>query len=509
MDRVGRYEILESLGSGGTARVDLARMQGEANFTRVVAVKRLHARLASNDEMVDRFHDEAMLASRIRHPNVVSAVDVLRVGDSIAIVYDLVIGVTLRTLFKKVGSNGIPTPFASRIAIDMLEGLHAAHTTRDEKGRELGIVHRDVSPANVIIDATGVAKVIDFGLATARVKLAQTKPGDVYGTVPYLAPERLRAQTVDARCDVYSASVVLWEMLSGRRLFEGTEGDVVWRILQGPITTAGEGRSDVSPALAAVVAKGLERAPNRRYASAREMALAIEHVAPPAPARAFGNWIEYGAKRELEAMRERVDAAMRGERVTNLRSLPPSSRGPHTETIPPLANAPIDDDTESGSTIVSPFPSHLEAADGGRTMRSEDTFTSRVPEVPTQRPPVSISAEVATPKMVVKKAIGAHATSSHTPSGPPSNLSPAPVSAPAPPIPYPSQYPPPGSSPAPYPSHPPHIASAPIPYPSNARPPMPGASDPKANVRVAIAFTVGAILLLILVGIAWFATRKT
>jgi eukaryotic-like serine/threonine-protein kinase len=312
-ERVGPYEILESLGRGGMARVDLARAQADAGFVRLVALKRLHEHLRDDATVVAMFHDEASLAARIRHANVVRPVDVIEGDGVLAVAFELVVGVTLSEAMRAASEDGLPTPIAARLALDLLEGLEAAHTTVDESGVALVIVHRDVSPKNVMIDHGGHAKVTDFGLAKARVRAAVSAPGSMRGTLSYMAPEQFLDAEISPRTDVYSASVVIWEMLSGTSLFRGdSEGMIVSRVLEGVVPRAGRGRTDVSDALADVVAKGLERRPEKRFAAAREMAIAIEKIVVPAAARDVAAWLEAKLGDLLEHRRDRVRAATRG-----------------------------------------------------------------------------------------------------------------------------------------------------------------------------------------------------
>lgn len=367
LEHIGKYEVLAPLGRGGVARVDLARTLGDAGFVRVVALKRLHANVADSATMVARFYDEAALAARIRHANVVSVIDVLLDDGKLAIAYELVVGIPLRALLRQSAAASIPTAIATRIAIDILEGLHAAHTTTDEHGAPLSIVHRDVSAANVLIDESGTALVTDFGLATARKRLAETAPGDLHGTLAYMSPERIRGNASDARCDVWAAAVLLWEMLSGRRLFGGPEGELVWRILEGVIPPAGAGRSDVSAALVEVVAKGLAREPNARYSSAREMALAIESVAPPAPSHAVATWLEQHMGAVLAEQRERVRAAHRGEYVADVA---PSTLDPRATAS--IATKPPHGQLDRAATLrdVTDHTTSMKEPHLGRTLPS-------------------------------------------------------------------------------------------------------------------------------------------
>ncbi len=394
MERIGRYEVWGTLGSGGTARVDLARMQGEAEFVRLVALKRLHAAVGADADAAVRFQDEAMLAARVHHPNVVRVLDVLRDGDSLAVVYDFVLGLSLRDVLAKVGKDGIPTPFAARVAVDVLEGLHAAHTAVDETGRPLNIVHRDVSPSNVLVDVAGTAKVIDFGLASATRRFARTKPGDIHGTVPYMAPERLRGGPGDARSDVYAVAVVLWEMLSGRRLFQGQEGEIVWRILEGVVAPAGAGRSDVHPELEAVVMQGLARDPEARFSSARAFVQAIEQVAPPAPSVAFAKWIEYRWKAELTKLRERANAALRGDRESfdaGRTAVSTAPADPRTMTLPSLDGSHDDEDGDGTEICPSPFadPSRTLLGEHGAVAYVDDTWRESVAPIAPKGAPIA------------------------------------------------------------------------------------------------------------------------
>ncbi|HEX3344281.1 MAG TPA: serine/threonine-protein kinase, partial [Polyangiaceae bacterium] len=225
--RLGRYELLTLLASGGMAQVFIARLAGQHGFERLVALKTMRPEHAESDAFRRMFLDEAQLAARIRHVNVV---EVLDLGDEQGIVYQamtLVEGDSVAALLRRrrqLGARGLPHGVAARIVADVLSGLHAAHELTDADGRALHIVHRDVSPQNVLVSVDGIAKIADFGIAKARLRLAdETDAGQIKGKFAYMAPEQLERRTTDRRADVFSTGVMLWEALTGKRLFGGID----------------------------------------------------------------------------------------------------------------------------------------------------------------------------------------------------------------------------------------------------------------------------------------------
>ena len=290
---VDRYELFRELASGGMATVYLGRLRGESGFTRTVAIKRLHAHLAAHPQFVTMMIDEARLASRIRHPNVVSTVDVVRHQAEVLLVMDYVHGVSLAKIIEHVKAAGghVPLPVIGAVVSGMLQGLHAAHEARDEFGEPLHIVHRDVSPQNVLVGADGVARVVDFGVAKAAGRLQDSSAGQVKGKVAYMAPEQLTG-LADRRTDIFAASVVLWELLTGRRLFASeTEVETITKILSGPIPSPREYVPAISELIEEMVMAGLDRVPQRRFASAREMDQALHRCMPVASTFDVAEWV--------------------------------------------------------------------------------------------------------------------------------------------------------------------------------------------------------------------------
>jgi serine/threonine-protein kinase len=280
---VGRYLLAARLASGGMSSVHLGRLVGPAGFGRTVAIKQLHPHLADEREFVTMLLDEARLAARVRHPNVVSVGDVVEADGQLLLVMDYVPGVSLAELLRRALDDRLPVPLAvaSAIGCGILHGLHAAHEATDERGRPLGIVHRDVSPQNVLVGSDGVARLVDFGVAKAAGRLHTTVNGQVKGKLGYMAPEQLRSGSVDRRADIYAAALVIWEAVTLRRPF-GEDADAPLVRVQNDIPPASSARAEVTPALDDVLARGLHRAPERRIASAQQMALELAAAVPPA-----------------------------------------------------------------------------------------------------------------------------------------------------------------------------------------------------------------------------------
>ncbi|RYE88957.1 MAG: serine/threonine protein kinase, partial [Myxococcales bacterium] len=261
------------------ATVYLGRLLGPAGFSRTVAIKRLHPHLARDPEFVTMLLDEARLAGRIQHPNVAATLDIVAQDGELFVVMEYLHGETLARLLRVQGGRGEPVPLdvLSAILSGALHGLHAAHEVRGERGEPLDLVHRDVSPQNIMVRHDGVGLVVDFGVAKAAGRINETEHGKVKGKLPYMAPEQVRGQPISRRTDLYAAGAVLWESLVGERLIQGNnEGEIVEQLLFATFDPPSARRPDVPPALDAVVQRALSRPVDARFATAREMALALE-----------------------------------------------------------------------------------------------------------------------------------------------------------------------------------------------------------------------------------------
>jgi serine/threonine-protein kinase len=309
---IGRYVLYDRIASGGMAQVHLGRLVGAVGFARTVAIKRLLPHCATDAEMVPMFVDEARLAARIRHPNVVATLDVVLEDDELLIVMEYVHGESLGRLFGRARTRheSVSPAIASALAIGMLEGLHAAHEARSDHGQPLGIIHRDVSPQNVIAGVDGIARVVDFGIAKARDRIQTTRDGQLKGKAGYIAPEQLEGDApIDRRVDIYAAGVVLWEALAGRRLFEGDGAPAIMaKIMTQEIVPPSRHAPAVPPALDAIVMRALARSPELRFETARAMAEALERAAPPASPREVEAWVLALAGDVVESRAELVAA---------------------------------------------------------------------------------------------------------------------------------------------------------------------------------------------------------
>jgi serine/threonine-protein kinase len=313
---VGRYTIYGEIAAGGMATVHFGRLRGDAGFTRIVAIKRLLPQLLQDRAFVMMLQDEARLAGRVRHPNVVSMLDVAASNDELVLVMDYVHGESLSKLVSTAGAlgDGVPLAVACAVIVDALHGLHAAHEARDALGNPLGLVHRDVSPQNLIVGADGVTRVADFGIAKAAGRSQETRDGSVKGKPSYMAPEQVRRQEVTRTSDVFAAGVVLWELLTGRRLFDGSnETQVIWQIMNAEVPAPSQLVPELSAAFDGIVQRALARRAEDRFPTAREMALAIEAVAPAVRAAEVGAWGE-GVASDTLRLRERSIASI--ERAT-------------------------------------------------------------------------------------------------------------------------------------------------------------------------------------------------
>jgi serine/threonine-protein kinase len=303
-----RYALLDVIARGGYARVYLGRLLGLGGFSRTVAVKRLRSNYVDRPEHVGMLLDEARIVARVQHANVVQTLDVVRSGDELFLVMEYVHGDTLSHLAAAARASGacIPQPIAASIVAGVLHGLHAAHIATAETGEPLGIIHRDVSPENVLVGADGVARIGDFGVARAGRRVHTTRQGKVQGKLPYMAPEQLLGRSLDARTDVYAAAVVLWEGLTNSRLFGGDNNPgIMPSIVEGHIPRPSEIEPSVPGPLDAIVMNGLALDPANRFASAHDMALALEAFGT-APVSEVSAWVQAIGRERLSERSQRI-----------------------------------------------------------------------------------------------------------------------------------------------------------------------------------------------------------
>jgi serine/threonine-protein kinase len=335
--RIGRYALFEQFAAGGMATVHFGRLDGAGGFSRVVAIKRLLPHLVANREFTDMLLNEARLAARVRHPNVVATLDVVASKGDVLLVLDYVQGEALSTLCRaqaKEKRELVPIPIAIAIMQDVLHGLLAIHEATDEKGRPLDLVHRDISPPNVLVGVDGVARVLDFGIAKALQQLDDSMAGRPMGKMGYMSPEQINGERLTQRSDVFSAGIVLWELLAMRRLFPADQPDQrIDSILHGEYPRPSSLRIDVPPELDAIVMKALERDPDARFSTMREFSHALEGT-PRATPREIGSWVSELAE---NALAERTRMVARLENWSDGPQIPLSSSPFASEIPPPIA----------------------------------------------------------------------------------------------------------------------------------------------------------------------------
>ena len=272
--RLGRYELLAELGSGGMAEVFLARMMGPADFHKWIAIKRVHPHMAKHPQFIDMFLDEARIAASIQHPNVASVFDLGDDDGEYFLAMEYLHGENLAVVMQRAAEEvgRVPYALATYIIARAAEGLHHSHQTKDRRGRPIDLIHRDVSPQNIFVTYDGQIKLTDFGIAKAAGRLTDTKTGGMKGKSAYMAPEQALGQDIDRRVDIFSLGVVLWELTVGQRLFKAkTEAQSLMRITGGNTPTPSSVLPGYPPALEAIVMRALNRDRLKRYESAGQM----------------------------------------------------------------------------------------------------------------------------------------------------------------------------------------------------------------------------------------------
>lgn len=310
---MGRYETLFRLAAGGMAEVYVARLVGEGGFEKLVALKRMLPNIASDPRFVGMFLDEGRLASNISSPHVVSTLDLGRADDdSLYLVMELVVGVSVASLRASLRQQGqiIPVEAAAEIVAQAALGLHDAHEARTVTGEWLSIVHRDISPQNILVDVSGRVRITDFGVARAIERVTQTQTGEVKGKLAYFAPEQARSKPLDRRADVFALGIVAWELLTGQRLFsaDGGVAEQVLRVLEMPIPRVDEIRPEIPVALGDAIARALERNVYDRTETAGQFAREIRAAVPSIGSEAIGTLVRERGGESLRRLEEGIRA---------------------------------------------------------------------------------------------------------------------------------------------------------------------------------------------------------
>ena len=351
---LGSYTLLTKLAQGGMATVYVGRKQGVAGFERLVAVKCCLPHLRDDEDFVTMFLDEARLAARIHHPNVVATLDVGRT-EVLYLVMDYVEGDSLVTLLKQASQREavLPMEIAVRVLIDALTGLHAAHELRGSDGEPLNLVHRDVSPQNILVGVDGVARITDFGIALAVSRSTMTRDGRLKGKFSYMAPEQLKSQGATRRIDVFAAGIVLWEALTCRPLFRRRDDvSTLNAVLKAEVAPPSKFVESIPPELDAIVLKALNRDPDARYQTAADFAEALEQLPMDrATTRTVATYVE-------EALGDIIEQRRALIREVSGQTEPAGfeiDTGP-SDVRPKLTGVHRDDVTPSSGEVTRPSP---------------------------------------------------------------------------------------------------------------------------------------------------------
>jgi serine/threonine-protein kinase len=274
----GKYRLIAEIGRGGMAEVYLALLEGDMGFNKLVVLKQIRDDMSEDPELLEMFIDEARLAARLRHPNVVETNEVAQEDGHTFMAMEYLEGQPLHRIFQRVHRiGGLALSVHLRILADMLAGLHHAHQLCDWDGTQLGVVHRDVSPQNVFVTYTGLVKVVDFGIAKVKNAQAHTRAGIVKGKIAYLAPEQARREDLDRRVDIFAAGVMLWEAVTKTRPWKGrSEQYILERLMAGEFPAAIAANPEIPPELVAILAKALAPERQDRYSTAAQFQAAIE-----------------------------------------------------------------------------------------------------------------------------------------------------------------------------------------------------------------------------------------
>jgi len=381
-----KYEEIQKLDAGGMAEVIIARAVGAAGITKKVAIKRVLPHLATNEKFVRMFLDEARVGMRLSHANIVQTFDVGNDGGTYFIVMEFVDGVSLKRVLDTLRSQGrvVPVGTGVYIAAEVARGLAYAHGAVDEQGRSLGIVHRDVSPPNILLSQQGEVKVTDFGLAKAASQLEHTDPGVVKGKFSYLSPEAIDGLEVDGRADVFALGVVLFELLAGRRLFLGeTDYQTVQLVSRCHIPPLSVLNPSVPQLLDDIVHRALARDRRHRYQDADEFAEALTSFLYAASLRATSKHVA-DLVAEVQGKRHHRTTVKLAQRLVKDELLRGLSDEP--ATMQPSAGAGGSVDTRSWISDLG--LDDLTDADQTQTEREQDMVVPRTVEpTPHEQPP--------------------------------------------------------------------------------------------------------------------------
>jgi serine/threonine-protein kinase len=367
-NRLGKYRLVATLGRGGMADVYLAMLEGPAGFSKLLVVKVLRQEVLEDDTGVQMFLDEARVAARLNHPNIVQTLEVGRDGTRCFLAMEYLEGQSLRRVIRRAGTRNVPIARRThlRILVDVLGALEYAHSFTEFDGTQLALVHRDVSPQNVILTYEGHVKLIDFGIAKTSLASVETREGIIKGKVKYMPPEQATGQAVDARTDVFAVGVLLWEALVGHGPWHGeTDLSIFRSLISGTVPRLSRTTPGLDPRLVAIVDRAVSADPRDRYPTASAMRDELETCvaaspAPPATLRDLPTHLRTLFEDDRRAFRTLVEARLRSPQsapdpisLTRVRTLT-GFEGTQTPSVSRLASLPRTDAAPVPPSRVNP-----------------------------------------------------------------------------------------------------------------------------------------------------------
>ncbi len=360
--RFGKYVLLDRVAVGGMAEIFLARQEGLEGFEKTIVIKRIRPHLSNQKAFVTMFLNEAKLAAQLNHPNIVQIYDLGKIGESYFIAMECIDGRDMRRILPKAEAMGMEFPlvYALKVASSVCEGLYYAHQRTDLYGNALRIVHRDVTPENIFVSFDGTVKILDFGIAKAANQIEQTRAGEIKGKISYMSPEQCMGKGLDQRSDIFSLGAVLYEWITGNKLFSGdSEVAILKSISDGRIIPPSEMRPDLPPEVERILMKALERDRDQRYQTAWEMQSDLDQFLTKrdfTPSNIhLANFMRELFKDELEEERQRRVAEGAAQSPPLLEVLPGGEGGMPDDTADdPLAPIPLRPRRESASQETHP-----------------------------------------------------------------------------------------------------------------------------------------------------------
>jgi serine/threonine protein kinase len=404
---VGKYELLKQLAVGGMAEIYLARQTGPEGFSKLVVIKRILPGLVAQERFIDMFLDEARVAASFNHPNIVQIFDLNRENDNFFIAMEYIHGEDMKTVVRRCAQlhQRIPIEHVVKIMSGVLDGLHYAHHQVNLDGNRVGIVHRDISPHNIIVSFEGAIKIVDFGIAKARNEISTTLPGRVKGKHAFMSPEQVRGEELDGRSDVFAVGIVMYELLTWSRLFKRKQNiETLKAVTEAPVRRPSRLNPRISPELERIVLKALDRNLSSRYQSAQEMQMDLEEYLHNSGLRSNPILM---TKFMVELFADKLEAREKALNAAHVRNLEGAVLAPDSSRSPDLVafldhffpdagkkkNKMAIDSHQMDSTPVTMESSVPDFSETSKPQNAENSlFPTPLPRQPTPLPPLPPSS---------------------------------------------------------------------------------------------------------------------